>query len=78
MPCVHQLANCKIVIYADDHNPPHFHVKGAGWSYVVDIRTLSVTRGNKPAGNGDSGALDWATENVEYLLEMWEKYNERD
>jgi hypothetical protein len=65
------------VIYADDHNPPHFHVKGRGWSYVVDIETLSVTRGAPMAGHAD-GALEWAARNKQLLRDKWAEYNERD
>lgn len=77
MPTVHQLDRCKIKIHPDDHNSPHFHVRGKGWSYVVEIKTLEVTRGKRPPGSSD-GAIEWAADNLDYLLRKWSEYNERD
>ncbi|MCB1494109.1 MAG: DUF4160 domain-containing protein [Rhodobiaceae bacterium] len=77
MPVVHRLGQCVIRIYADDHDPPHFHVIGPDWSYVVDIRTLRVVRGKRPA-NGDRQVFGWARENRDRLMREWEKWNERD
>lgn len=49
MPCVRQLSGSKIYVYArGEHPPPHFHLVGTGWEAVIDIRTLTVTRGSAP------------------------------
>lgn len=77
MPTVQGFAACKLVIYADDHLPPHFHLKGNGWSCVVDIRSLRITRGGAPAG-ATKEALEWARRNKPLLMTKWAEYNERD
>ncbi|WP_170130541.1 DUF4160 domain-containing protein [Afifella marina] len=77
MPTVQSFAACKLVIYADDHLPPHFHLKSHGWSCVVDIRSLQITRGSSPVG-GTKEALEWAGKNKALLMQKWGEYNERD
>lgn len=77
MPTVFRLKDCRIVVYADDHNPPHFHVIGAGWSYVVEMESLSVIRGE--LNHRSFGEVfRWASSNRSYLFEKWAEYNERD
>ena len=45
MPTIQRLRNFKVCMYADDHDPPHFHVLGPGWSGVIDLDTHTVCRG---------------------------------
>ena len=38
-----------ILIFYDDHNPPHFHAEYGGYEVLVDIGTLAVLSGKLPA-----------------------------
>jgi hypothetical protein len=40
MPCVKRIGGVKICIYADDENPPHFHVRSAESNAKIRIDTL--------------------------------------
>jgi hypothetical protein len=46
MPTVVKIGNIKIQIFADDHNPPHFHVKTPDGKALIRISDLTVMAGN--------------------------------
>jgi hypothetical protein len=77
MPELVRFSNCKLCMYADDHNPPHFHVRGPGWDVSIDLRTFEILDGQ---GNGCdiAEAIQWATENIAWLYAEWVRLNERD
>jgi hypothetical protein len=77
MPTIHVLSNSKVCMYADDHDPPHFHVLGPGWSGVIDLDTLTICRGGIPKADYLE-AVQWAKENSLFLLSEWRRLNERD
>ena len=77
MPEIIRLNNCKICIYADDHMPPHFHVRGPGWDVTLSLRTFTVTRGEGCRADIDE-AVQWAKSNQALLWHEWKKLNERD
>ena len=77
MPTFHRLSNAKICIYADDHDPPHFHLIGPGWAGIIDIDTLKVCRGTIPRKDFIE-AVEWATRNRAALILEWKRLNERD
>lgn len=77
MPEIIRLSNCKICVYADDHLPPHFHIRGRGWDVSVNLKTLTLMAG-KGVGNDIDEAIQWAETNVELLYQVWKKLNERD
>lgn len=64
-------------MYADDHDPPHFHVVGPDWSGVIDLDTLTICRGEMPKQDYLE-AVQWAKENGLFLLSEWRRLNERD
>jgi hypothetical protein len=72
-PPAQQLEMC---IFADDHDPPHFHVLGPGWSGVIDLDTLTLCRGAVPKRDF-SEAVQWE-ENRQFLRSEWKRLNERD
>lgn len=75
MPTVHRFANCKIAIYADDHNPPHFHIEGRGFRVIVEIETMTVRAGDtRKAGE----AMEWAALNLDALRAEWARLNRKD
>ena len=48
MPTISAFYGILIQMFFDDHAPPHFHVKYGEFKAVIDIQTLSVTRGSLP------------------------------
>ena len=63
-----------------DHAPPHFHVRGPGWSVVVNIKGFKVARGRPPkkAKKELARAIRWAKDNKALLVAEWERLSERD
>jgi hypothetical protein len=77
MPTVQRLTNVKICIYADDHAPPHFHVRGVHTDIQINIETLQIMRGHyRPVDLAE--AITWAATNQATLRAKWREYNERD
>ena len=74
-PCTNQ--KVKLCMYADDHVPPHFHLLGPDFSAVLDLATLTVTRGSAPAAVLDE-ARAYARANTGFLRQKWSDLNERD
>jgi Domain of unknown function (DUF4160) len=77
MPEVVRLSNCKVCVYADDHLPPHFHIRGRGWDVSVNLETLTLMAGRGVSNDIDE-AIEWAESNVELLYQVWKRLNERD
>ena len=79
MPEIVRLSNSKVCIYPGDHGPPHFHLRGPGWSAQIEIATLEVLRG-KAARSDLAEAIQWAAvpENLALLVREWKRLNERE
>ena len=77
MPEIVRLSNYKVCVYADDHLPPHFHIRGRGWDVSVSLKTLTLMAGKGVSHDIDE-AIRWAESNVELLYQVWKKLNERD
>ncbi len=77
MPEIYRSGNWSVCVYADDHNPPHFHVVGPDWEVQISLRTFGVMAGEGPR-SAISDAIEWARENLDELVQAWRGYNERD
>jgi hypothetical protein len=74
MPTIRRFATCKIAIYADDHNPPHFHIEGRGFRAIIEIETLAVRAGDvRMAGD----AMAWAALNLDLSRVEWLRLNRK-
>lgn len=71
-----RLGNVLIRMFADDHNPPHFHVVTPDGEALVLLSDLSVL-----AGAIDRRSLEvvreWATMNRGAMSNEWRRLNER-
>ncbi|MDB5523696.1 MAG: hypothetical protein JWM58_1459 [Rhizobium sp.] len=78
MPLMVRFGNVKLHIYADDHNPPHFHVSTPDHDALIQISDLSVLQGQITKRNLDT-VIDWASvdENKKALEDEWKRLNER-
>jgi hypothetical protein len=76
MPTIVKLGNIAIRMFADDHNPPHFHIVTPEHQALVDIASLSLIAGAMDRRSLDA-ALAWARDNRELLEQEWERLNER-
>jgi hypothetical protein len=55
----------------DDHEPPHFHAEYAGSRAAIDIRSLSVLRGEL-SGRVLGLVIEWAVMHQAELESDWE------
>ncbi len=58
-------------MFWNEHAPPHFHALYGEHEALIDLRDLSVMRGNLPR-RALALVLDWADEHRDELLEDWE------
>jgi hypothetical protein len=73
MPTVLRREGYEIVIYFNDHVPPHVHAfKGAG-EVKIDLDPVVVRQVWKMKKGAALRARSIVTENREYLLEKWEE-----
>jgi len=64
-------------MYADDHNPPHFHIVGPDFQVLVRISDLEVIAG-EAASSQIAKAITWAKDHQEMLALKWIELNERE
>lgn len=62
MPTIVKLGNIAIRMFADDHNPPHFHIVTPEHQVIVAIDTLVVLAGQVDRRSLDI-AVPWARDN---------------
>lgn len=74
MPVVHILESIKILLYFDDHLPPHFHAQYNEYELLVEIETLDVYAGYLPTKQ-QKRVMAWASEHQDFLLEKWNEYH---
>ena len=75
---VHRLTNHRVrICVTPDHAPPHFHLRGPGWSISIEIKTLTIMVGWAPPAEL-AEALDWAKANQHVLMWKWDDLNERE
>jgi len=72
-----KIGRLKIVIYPNDHNPPHFHVKTEHYNLRFTSETCDpiLNKGKYPIRSVDLKAIKhWHAENKSYLADIWDKY----
>jgi len=71
MPVISRFFGIVIIMYWNDHNPPHIHVKYSEYNAIVSIN------GELLAGNFPRRALmlvlEWLGEHTVELLENWQR-----
>ncbi len=65
-----------IMLYENEHPPPHFHAKIAEFQAVIDIDKLAVVRGKLPP-NKLGAVLDWARPRQSILREAFRLAQEK-
>lgn len=77
MPTYHRFDSFRLEVRSRDHNPPHFHILGAGFHALVGIHDLQVIEGTYTRA-ALAEAVAWAAKNTEALMIEWRRLNERD
>jgi hypothetical protein len=71
MALIARIEGAKVLMYANDHPPPHFHVLYAEHRAVIDLRTLRLSRGELPKAKLRM-IVKWAESRRSRLLEAWD------
>lgn len=75
MPAISMFLGIIIYMYADDHNPPHFHAKYQGYEGQFDLEG-NMTEGNIPSKQQKLIAA-WAILHDEELEANWKIATEK-
>ncbi len=70
VPTIIIIDGVKIMIFADDHNPPHFHARFGEHVAQVRIADLAVIGGSLPKAKMRA-VLGWASMNQATLATHW-------
>lgn len=66
--------SCRVIMYADDHPPPHVHVKlRNGMDCTVDLDRFEIK--GAVVEREIREALIWIKENQAFLLKEWRRNN---
>jgi hypothetical protein len=76
VPTIKTIDKISIDIYARDHPPPHFHAKFAEYEELILIETLETYAGKLRKAHRKK-VIDWAVNNQQFLLEIFNKLNPR-
>jgi len=60
-----------ILMYFDDHNPPHFHVRYNDYRALISIDELKVLEGHLPARILGL-VIEWAELHKKELMQDWD------
>ena len=74
MPLIELFDGIKILLFANDNNPPHFHVYYANYKAMIEISSLEIMRGNLPNKQYHK-VVEWAESRQEELLADFVKLN---
>jgi hypothetical protein len=71
MPELCRFLGIVIMMYLDDHNPPHFHVRYNDYRALVSISDLAVLNGQLPP-QVLRPVMEWAGMHKDELMKNWE------
>jgi hypothetical protein len=74
MPVIELFEGIKILIFSNDHNPPHFHVYYANYKAMIEISSLKIIKGDLP-NKQYHRVVEWASLRQKELLDYFETLN---
>lgn len=72
MPEISRFFGIIVLMYYNDHPPPHFHVRYGEQKAIVDIESLAVLVG-KLSPRVLGLVIEWASLHQKELIEDWER-----
>ena len=70
MPTISEFFGIMILMFYDDHAPPHFHARYGEHKVVIQISPVGVLRGPFPP-KALSLVIEWAQIHQKELIEDW-------
>jgi len=76
MPIISRFYGINIKMYFREHGIPHFHAEYGEYNGVFSLDNLDLIEGKLPR-RAETLVKEWALQNKEELLAMWETQNFR-
>ena len=74
MPTLKRFDGCRVLMYLDDHPPPHVHVKlRDGRDCTIDLGSFDIK--GRIAEREIREALAWIKSSQSYLMNEWQRSN---
>jgi Domain of unknown function (DUF4160) len=73
MPEIKRFDTFKLLMFFHDENPPHVHIKGAGFATKIRISNGDLLAGSAP-GRVLRYARRWVEEHQAELLDLWNEF----
>jgi hypothetical protein len=73
MPEIARLGGFKLLMFFQDENPPHVHIKGSDFAAKIRISNGDLLAGNAPI-KVLKQARRWVAERRAELLAMWDEF----
>jgi len=74
MPILQRFDNARVLMYLDDHPPPHVHVKlRDGRECTVDLNNFEIK--GRIAERKIREILSWIESNRGFLFDEWQRYS---
>ena len=73
MPEIKRFGGFKLLMFFQDENPPHVHIKGADFAAKIRISNGDLIAGDAPGGVLRR-ARRWVEENRAELSAMWDEF----
>lgn len=70
------IGKTRIVVYGNDHLPPHFHVVSPDVEALIAIETMAIIKGELPRALR-AAVMDWAHANRAAIAAEWNRINPR-
>jgi hypothetical protein len=70
MPKISEFFGILILMYYNDHPPPHFHARYAEYEALIRIEPLGILEGDLPP-RALSLVMEWARTYRDQLMENW-------
>ncbi len=75
MPQISRFYGIIIMMFYDDHNPPHFHAQYGEFKAVIAIKDFALLEGKLPAKSLGL-VVEWAVIHQTELMRNWELMKE--
>lgn len=70
MPTISEFFGILILMFYNDHAPPHFHARYGEYEALIQISPLGILKGKLPP-RALSLVMEWAQIHQEQLMEDW-------
>lgn len=75
MPKILEIGKFNVYVNANDHKPPHAHVRYEGKQLLINLQTMEVIATDFNQRDTNSIISRIGDDEIQMLLEAWERYH---